>query len=210
MPRYVNGLPVDSGASDSQDSARLAGMLAIAGIDNHCSAYMIDAGDSLLVGTRHPTDEFNGANNPNKFSRDQTMCLVAGLPSTLAYDLYAGAKRRGNRAQNWQEDDGSRKWYGADWLNPFEMEVLEMRAGYRRKLSLWARVIMLTELTLKRLFDSKGEPNQLIAKCYIANELPTLKRLWPTWREAINDYWCGWRGEPELAAKLIERIEREA
>lgn len=197
MPRYVDGLPVDTGASDSQDSARLAGMLAIVGLANYCDMYVIDG-----QGRRHPTDSFQGANNPDKFSRDQLMCLVAGLSSYNATRLLERARLAGNRAQNWMEDDGSRKWYGADRLTTLNMQVLEIRASLREKLSWFARAQLITELTLKHWFTPLGEPNQLIAMCHISNERALLDRYWPEWKLAVMDYWTGWRGEPELAGRL--------
>jgi hypothetical protein len=202
MPRYINGLPVDTGASDSQDSARLAGMMAIAGLANYCELYVVEG-----KGRRHPTDSFQGANNPDKFSRDQLMCLIAGLGEFPSRELLAAAHTAGNRAQNWMEDNGKAKWYGADRLTTLNMQVLEIRAGERAKLSLFARMQLAAELTLKRVFTPLGEPNQLISMCYVSGNLSMLDRLWPQWELAVVEYWCGWRGEPELAHALIRAIK---
>ena len=210
MPRYVDGLPVDTGASDSQDSARLAGMMALAGLINYCNNYMVWSDrDQMMVGTRHPTDTFQGANNPDKFSRDQMMCLVVGVNNVLCFDLYKGAVKRNNTAQNWMEDGGKPKWYGADKLIRLNMDVVALKANHITKLSKLGYIQLIVEILFKRIFNSLGEPNQILSMAQVSRNFALVKKLWPKWEQAVDKYWCGWRGEPELAAAIKDTVKKE-
>ena len=104
------GLPTDVGASDYMDSARLAGIMAVFGhpqmTKEKILLYMINESQAV----RYPfSDPYNPAsNNPNNFTRDQLVCLAAGL-KVLGCDeackqLLKAARERNYRAQNIESD----------------------------------------------------------------------------------------------------------
>lgn len=211
-----HGLPRDTGATDFADSARLAGLLATfdhPDIDSFQLASYVVNGDQ---GVRYPYQDPMGnlsSNNPKNFTRDQLLCLAAGLArlgrQDLCLKLYEAAKARNNRAQNVEADVvGSVKEFpnGADILSPSDMNHLRICAGKSGTIGGYAWLVI--DIVWNSIFSRKDEPNQLMCKCKVAgNNSIKLWRLL-NWQidQAIRDYWCGWRGEPELAEFLILRF----
>lgn len=210
MPRLVDNLPCDNGSTDSLDSARLAGMMAISGHVSAplCSRYLIRQ-EGKLFGVRHPTDFFNKANDPRIFSRDQTICLAAGLLIQKATqeigELVNRIKEANNRAQNWMEMDGKAKPYGGDIILPHVIQALEMAAGLRSELSILGKLMLKADILVNAWFTPTREPNQLIALCFMAGPeyLQFYKKHTKSWRDAIQDYWeDSFRNEATVAATL--------
>lgn len=207
----ATGLPRDVGATDMMDSARIAGMLAII---NHLktpplSRYIIS--DNL--GVRHPYEY--PSNNPLNFTRDQLLCLVAGLykqsDTSSCKKLYEAAKFRGWRAQNTESDvPGSVKKFpdGPDWLSPSHRMVLSICAGNRG--NLLGYIWLFFDIIFNTLFTPNREPNQLLAMLSIVSPkwLRLYKFVTPKWKEAVRSYWGGWRREPELANLIINHFEK--
>lgn len=180
------GLPIEVGASDMADSSRLAGIMALIGYYPNgpfdLSKYVVN---NKYV--RHPLErKFD-------FSRDQTLCLVAGLKAQgldhlvdLDYvdgrDIFSPAhrghiKRCQGKSANWLED----AWL---WFDIY-------RKAWTKPLS---------------------EPNQLICMLVIAG--PKYLKAWcnanKQWQESVNLYWRdSFRQEPELAQAIINFIQEK-
>ena len=211
------GLPKDNGASDWADSARLAGLLSLVDPEfpaYRCQAYVAWDDDSCqVVARRHPISTDNGANNWKNFTRDQLMCLAAGLyKADKKYStdlLYHAARKRWYRAQNIESDvPGTLKKFpnGADLLTPSHMGHLRRGSGVdaTELQDLWLKADIIAHNMLTPLAES----NQLI--CMVVMAGPEFVRLFKQnkqWKEAIRLYWCGWRNEPELAEKIINYLE---
>ncbi len=203
------GLPKDSGASDYMDSARLAGLMACFG---HPKApdmrkYLING-----EGVRHPV-EFP-SNNPNNFTRDQLMCLAAGLKAqgreAEVKVLYDAAVSRFYRAQNSEADvPGSTKQFpnGADFLTPSNMNHLRICAGMSP--SWLGKMWLMIDIAANGLFFSKEEPNQLMAMCASAGSfyVKALRLANRKLDKSITDYWSGWRMESDFAQFLIQKFK---
>lgn len=206
----VDGLPKDVGATDKMDSSRLAGIMV--SFDHllapDLSKYIVQ--DDQAV--RHP-HEFP-ADNPGNFSRDQLLCLIAGLHKQGRIDickkLYEAARSRWGFAQNYEEDvPGSKKKlpHYADWLSPSNMMTLKKAAGG------WGNPIgyawLILEIILNAVSTPEGEPNQLISQLLVCGPMwiKFYKLITPKWRNAIRLYWSGWRGEPELSELMIAKLE---
>lgn len=208
------GLPRDRGATDSMDSARLAGMMALVGHRDtpDLRRYVVNG-----LGVRHP--EFYPANNPWNFTRDQLLPLASGLCTQLhiyagSRDLYFAVKNRNWRCQNIEKDfPGSRKKFpdGADFLLPHHIYFLSICGGINPGiiLSLVGQIFMFIDILFNAVFFSKRESNQLIAMILILGPfwVRLYKKLTPNWRLAIENYWSGWRGEKELAKMIIDKLE---
>lgn len=217
MPYYSSlySLPKDIGASDWQDSCRLAGLMAMI---NHPKApnmryyvkHLLGVG---AVGVRCPIEP--PADNPNNFSRDQLMLLVAGLHAQkkfyLAECLYDAAKARGYRAQNTEHDyPGTTKKFpdGPDILFPSAVNHLKLASQLSG--SFLGYVNLTLDILINAAFTPTREPNQLIAMCVVAGPkwVAFYKKVTPKWRTAIREYWSGWRGEPEIAEMFIQFLEK--
>lgn len=194
--RWQDGYPVENGASDAQDSARLIGILAVFGypIDKikYCD-YMNFLGDSFYL--RHPKE----GNLPgHKYSRDQLICYVAGL-KVLNLDYLS--------LSYYKPENG-------DWLSPSHKNHLIICAGFEPTLigNLWLWLDVLWSCFI----DPIAESNQLICMMKTHPSKAYLK-FWCKWNKkwanSIRNYWSenegAWRGEPELAELMIKTIEED-
>jgi len=177
------GFPRDNGASDWQDSARLAGIMTLFGWPRHVPLEpYLDLMERRYV--RHPKERLYD------MSRDQAVCLVAGYWKQGEYELVDRSLVDGK-----------------DIFSP------SVRGHFRRcqgrsasaLQNLWLRLDIMYSAYIKPM----DEPNQLICILMVAG--PEYVRLWrkhnKKWKEAIRLYWCGWRGESELAELMISKIE---
>ncbi|HBI00980.1 MAG TPA: hypothetical protein DDY18_05085 [Flavobacterium sp.] len=212
---FKDKLPVDAGATDAMDSARLAGLMAtfdFPGFDKSLLLRYLVEKNGQLMAVRHPGEE--PSNNPFNFTRDQLMCLAAGLHKAGYLNeckgLLEAAKTRGNRAQNTEYDmPGTKKDFpnGPDWLTPSHMNHLRLCAGEKPTLlgKIWLNVDILYSATI----GSDKEPNQLMCMCEIAGKMEMLKRFHKKLEDAIVNYWDNWRLEGDLAAFLISKIYKK-
>jgi hypothetical protein len=216
-----HGLPKDTGASDYADSSRLAGLIATFGhpamTAELISLYVVDGDQGVRYPYQDPTGNLS-SNNPKNFTRDQLLCLAAGLATLgrqdLCIKLYEAAKARGYWAQNVEADVvGSTKKFpnGADPLSPSDMNHLRICAGKGGTIGGYSWLVL--DILINSIFSRKSEPNQLMCKCKIAG-----KGFIKFWRflngqidQAIRDYWCegegAWRKEPDLALFLIVKFQ---
>jgi hypothetical protein len=210
------GLPKDNGATDFMDSARLAGLMAVFSIPNAPQLRKYIRSDWLAV--RHPTEGLREgempSNNPLNFTRDQLICLSAGL-CYQGYQLEAKmllreAEARGNRAQNTEADyPGTKKKFpnGADFLSPSHMSHLRRCAGFEPTFigNLWLKM----DIIFNGLFSKNDtEQNQLMCMCLIAGRpyVQMYKKWNKKWDLQTQLYWSGWRNEPEVAKQIINYI----
>ncbi len=198
------GLPKDTGASDKMDSCRLAGMMALVA---HPLAPDMRSYVTGMLGVRHPQEV--PACNPKNFTRDQLMCLVAGLHAQGHIEecnkLYMAAMGRNWRAQNTDHDypNTPKKFPdGADWLSFSNRMILAKAAGH--KGNLLGYTWLLIDLVYNAIVTPTRESNQLLAQLSVVSPkwMKLYKLITPKWKKAITDYWCGWRQEPELAEML--------
>mgnify|MGYP000694525597 FL=1 len=180
------GLQKPRGASDFQDSAMAAGMWVLFGMEPDVDLSFYTRGRGKYH--RHP--------NEYKYtmSRDQTICLFAGL----------WAQKRFNLVDPGYNTEG-------DLVSP------GVRGHFKRCARLdsnWFQdAWLMADVYAHAWFNPMGEPNQLIAMMMVAD--PKFMRMWcrlnKTWRDSILFYWCAgdgaWRGEPELAEKMISVIQ---
>lgn len=180
------GLPRDHGASDYQDSARLAGMAVLFGLHPEIplNFYVIKKGFYV----RHPHEYIYS------MSRDQSICLFAGLWAQKRFDLI-------------DSDYGTE----GDLVSP------GVRGHFRRCARLgstWFQdAWLMADVYVHAWITPTAEPNQLIAQMMTAE--PKFMRMWcklnGSWRLSIRLYWSegdgSWRGERELAEKMIQVIE---
>lgn len=209
---FKDNLPVDTGATDAMDSARLAGLMAtfdFPGFDKSLLTQYLVEKDGQLMAVRHPGEE--PSNNPLNFTRDQLMCLAAGLSKAGYYSLckrlLEAAEARGNRAQNTEYDKiGTKKTFpnGPDWLTPSHMNHLRLCAG--QKGTLLGRIWLNVDILYSSTFAREKEPNQLMCMCEIAGKMKMFKQLNKSLPQAISKYWDNWRLEPDLAKFLISKI----
>lgn len=179
------GLPRDNGSTDWQDSARLAGIIALFQYPTNSDLYLTDYINKDGKYIRHPKEyKYN-------FSRDQSVPLMAGLwINGLSYLVDKNCIT------------------GKDILSP------SVRGHIRRcqdKKANWFQNLWLKlDIYYNAFFDPLSEPNQLLCMLMVAG--PEYVKLWTKlntkWKQAITDYWCGWRGESGLAVHMINRIER--
>lgn len=221
MPRIVNGLPVDTGAGDTRDSARLAGVMAVAGMSNapDCTKYLVEYLPGKFLGVRHPNpdpaDEI--ASSWRYFSRDQMICLVAGLKAqgrgAEALGMYNYLKENGNHAQNYIEDDGSKKRFGGDYCLPHVVGAVAIAAGVQKELTIFQKAFMVIDLIGNAVFSPMREQNQLICLAYLTGYLNLYKHLTPSFKAANIKYWYDTtpneynRGEPDVAESFNNFVE---
>lgn len=203
------GLPKDNGATDYMDSARLAAIMCMVQHPLTPNLLMYLIGNQAV---RHPIEV--PANNPLNCTRDQIMCLAVGLHYQGHIDackaLYEAAKERKWYAQNSEYDyPGTTKKFpnGRDYLSFSNRMILKLCAY--NKGSMLGYMWLTLDIMFNAIFTATREPNQLIAQLLIAGPkwVKLYKLVTPKWRQAITDYWGGWRAESDLAEMLIKKLE---
>lgn len=210
--RFIDGIPTENGATQWGDSARLAGLMALV---DHPDTPDLRRYVTSIGGVRSPVGVHN-EQDPFTFTRDQLRVLAAGLHAqghfATALKLYYQARNNGWTCLNIKEQDGSDKpWYsGPDPLAAADRYHLAKCARIisPEKVHPWGPLWLKAEMRFNAAFTPLREPNQLIAMCIIAGEVPAYKKTNPKWEQAIREYWCGWRAEPELAEMLIYKLKQ--
>lgn len=208
------GLPVDDGAATKADSARLAGMMALV---NHPLAppleeYFVDDMNPV----RHPYATVYPENNPRVMSRDQLVCLAAGL-SAQGNIKYA---QRILDLCTWfapnNMDEQTRRWKIPDPISPQVRNHFKMCAI--AKGTDFGYQCLILDIILNGKYNPLGEQNQTQAMVLTAEKRTAGKwckfyvRNTPKWKEATRKYWIDDRigyckGEPELCEMIIKTIE---
>lgn len=209
MPQYKNGFPKPNGATDWMDSAHLAGIMNWLGHAKAPAPYLYF---DYTNPVRCPDNDDSGLcpNNPKNFTRDQMICLVAGLAkvhSGLVRTILLNVLSNGNRAPNTEKDKpgSTKKWPdGPDYLDPSHIGYLKICAG--QEPSRLARIIMIARIYINGWFTSLKEPNNIIVMSWYYGYIDLLKKRNPKLKQAIYDYWAGWRDEKEIADLICEKI----
>ena len=186
------GLPKEHGASDLQDSARLAGILWTFGISDisHLSPNLdlyFDGDNKIFV--RHPLER------KYDFSRDQAICLFAGMK---ARSLWTGVL------------PVIRKEYvdGKDWFSPSHNAHIKFcrfeTPNLLERNWIWLDVLWACYV------DKEHENNQLLCMLLSHRNKKPLKFYLKNsnWEQLIASYWGGWRGERELAYQMIKYLNK--
>jgi len=181
------GLPRDRGSSDFQDSARSAGLCVLFGLHPEIDLSYYTASGKYW---RHPMEV------KYTMSRDQTICLFAGMWAQKKFNLV-------NPGYNTE----------GDLVSP------AVRGHFRRCARLdsnWFQdAWLMADVYNHAWFNPTGESNQLISMLMVADVkfLKAWCRLNKHWRTSIQIYWYmgegAWRGERELAEKMIKVIEEK-
>lgn len=179
------GLPQENGASDLQDSARLAGIMATF---NYPAIIFLSKYFDGFKYVRHPSEY------RYTFSRDQTLCYIAGL-----------------KTQSLEKIVDLKYVNGIDIFTPAHRGHVARCQG--KKTNWFQDLWFWFDVWRAAKFDKLGEPNQILCQMMIADK--KFLKFWLKenymWREAIEEYWCkgqgAWRGEPELAAHMIKVLE---
>lgn len=181
------------GRFDYQDSARLIGLMILFGFEGYVQTKIVDYVQYHGYPLRHPKE-----GNRIKFSRDQWICLVAGLKVIFLED---------HIFEYYEPENG-------DWMSPSHRNHVRICQGYPSSFvgNLWFWLDVLWSCFIAPM----DEPNQLISMMMIHPNLSYL-RFWTKynkqWEAAIREYWCSKtsgiydRGEPELAELMIETIK---
>ena len=173
------GLPKDNGATDLQDSARLAGISTAFGyITFECDKYVVDG-----KYVRHPLEV------KYDFSRDQAICLMAGLAAINRQDLI-----------------DPKYITGKDILSPSVKGYIRTLKGQSPNIlqNLWLTFDIMWAAYVK----PDAELNQLLCMLIVAP--PKYLRLFTkhhkTWDQNVTEYWSGWRDERGLGQHIIETV----
>lgn len=212
--RFIQGkYPVDQNSTDAMDSARLVGMMAVFKYGNyqHIGDYFVE--DTIV---RCPVKMHDGcyADNKNNITRDQEICLRAGL--FLSGILLHEPRKFEDRlfCKGFEKDKPGGKKKIPDIFMPSHKNHFRLcahkapnRIGY---LWLWQDVLYACKV------DPWHEPNQLICMMMIAG--PEYIRYWkanhPDWRKCIMQYWFDERlgkynrGEKHFAEHIISVLEK--
>jgi len=187
------GLPRDTGATDFMDSSRLAGMVRL--FDDK-SKIPIDLYVRTNMRETKKYVRYPFVENPYDFSRDQTLCLVAGL-------YKAGFSFLVNKDYV----------TGKDIFMPSHMGHLNRCA--KKPVNLLQKAWLWIDVLYSTFVKPVNEPNQILAMMYIAylqGEKSYLK-FWlkhnTKWKQSIKDYWeLSFRDEKELSALIIAKLEQ--
>lgn len=182
------GLPRDNGATDFNDSSRLAGVMTVFGYSKRvdCSMYVLTTHRGLFY-RRHPTGY------SYDFSRDQTVPLVAGLYK-----------------QGFEHLVSLDYVDGRDFFSPSHRGHIRICQG---KKPFWhQRIWIWVDVLWSCYVKPMSEPNQLLCMMMVNPDKSYLKcwvRNNKKWEDSIKGYWSGWRGEQDLALVMIEKIRAE-
>jgi hypothetical protein len=213
--------PFDETYMDGGDSARVTGLLAMSG--ESLDRFLVDDfvnEDGL--GVRHPTQTRNNNNNPNNFTRDQLLCLMAGLNSSktefsesAAKKLFYSHAKRAFFCQNTHDQKNVKKlWYKSrDPLHPGQIGFLiqAARIRYLYPLLIFCYPFLLLELLVNVFVTPYRESNQILSVMNTSGSfwIKLYCKLHPNWKKPITDYWSGYpfRDQPEIAEIIINYIE---
>lgn len=192
------GLPRVSGASDLQDSAALAGIMTAFGWPRkiYLSYYVLKPGRYV----RHP-DEIK-----YDFSRDQAICLMAGL-------------RVQSQSKEFENATDFKKCIDEDFITGKDILSPSVKGHFRRcrgeSASFLQDAWFWADLWFSAKFKPLDELNQLFCMMKVADK--KFMRYYceanPQWREALRIYWYkdegAWRDEKDLCEWMINEIHKE-
>lgn len=171
---------VIEGASDEEDCSMFNGMLRL--FEFKTDILLL----SFIKGIHYQRCKYSKYD----FSRDQFIPLAAGYNADKLY-AFVDLDRVN----------------GKDFMSP-TVKGHERRCQ-GRKANLWHDLWLLADLLVYSVFTPMGEPNQLICMLKVAGPkwVRLYKKLNPRWRDALREYWCGWRNEKEFCEWVIKDLE---
>lgn len=233
------GFVVEQGG-DGGDSSMRFGMLALCGVAPECDykkyekrpGYFIRypyMGQSfqLAIGSEVLAPDQDRWNNEWNFSRDQLICLVAGLNKlgehAMIRRVFYSHMLRFFTCQNWQHDrpgtykypwphkstwNGERVWFdAADILLPHNIWTLIKggRVYWAYPFFLIALPVFLLDMFIHIFVSKHAEENQFIAQASFYGTWPLrfYRMFKKNWREGNRKYWQD-RKEDEYA-EIIEQ-----
>lgn len=206
--RYENGFPYCEGASDLADSPVINALMIMFNVGNyiHPLWYFVNGHP-----VRYPYGKTISETSPFCFSRDQNTMLAA---AEFYHPVIKPRIKPTWFAPNFVNEE-QMKWQIPDPHFPGVYNHLRICYGLKpiKLFNIWFWLEIFYSCYIKPL----AEPNQLIAmmmchpnKKYLKYWLKNNKQ----WEKAIKDYWCegpgSWRGEPELAHAMIEKLRTYA
>lgn len=169
------------GASDLEDSSMAAGMCVV--FEYPIAVNLMNYFDENLMYRRC-------LNSKYLFSRDQAVCLVAGLSKQGLTHLV-----------------DSNKINGKDILSPSVIGHIvrckNLSSNWFQNLWFWG------DLWFSAKIKPLEELNQLFCMLMLADEkyIKWYVKANPLWEKAMRDYWYGWRNEPEFVEHVIKKIK---
>ena len=208
--KYENGFPYCEGASDLADSPVINALMIMFNVGNPINPIIY-----FVKGhpTRYPNGKTISEILPLCFSRDQNTMLAAAVFHGYRWvrtNKFSRIKPTWFAPNFVNEEE--MKWQMPDPHSPSVYNHLRICYGLKpiKLFNLWFWLDIFYSCYVKPL----AEPNQLIAmmmchpnKMYLKYWLKHNKQ----WEKAIRDYWHqglgAWRGEKELADRMVETLK---
>jgi len=224
----VQHRPNDPAYLEGGDSARVTGIMALCGSNMDKALLPVFVIYPEGYGVRHPfqqlikdesgqTIQLNN-NDPGSFTRDQALCLMAGLWSAPEYNenftnlfFWSHAKRL-FFGQNTLDQEGNKKpWYKSrDPMHPgqigFMIQAARIKWLYPILPICWLFTIL--EILVNVYITPNRESNQLLCTLVVTGKwaLKLYTKLHPNWKMPIIEYWSGWRDQKEIGDLFINYI----
>lgn len=184
---------------DGGDSSRSTGIMALFGSTKDIEMIFYHWISDGFV--RNPDQRH--CSNPDDFSRDQLIPLIAGMKRSNVARIV--------RYEFWRR----RYWFGlcpnGDFLGP-EFYLHMILCGKVWPL-YWLVPILYPFQVIHILWMTRVMPdheqNQTICLAKISGLLWLWKWLHPDWKKSLRDYWGGWRDQMEIAEFIINGIEKK-
>ena len=195
------------GYLEGGDSSRSTGLMSMSGSEIDSLLLPDLEKDGLL--TRHP--EYN----PNSFTRDQLLPVIAGLyvssQTSVAKRVFWSHAKRGFFCQNSHDIYGNKKGpFQRDILNPAHIGALAIAARIYPLylLAPIAWVFLFFDIVWHSVYSYR-EQNQIISLVRVYGKFWTklYTKINKKWVGGTNSYWSGWRDQKEIGEKIVESIK---
>lgn len=200
----------DDSTFDGGDSANRTGILAF--LNSTQDQQLLDRFESGGVMRRHPSQ--GDWADPNNCSRDQLLAYMAGCwragRTDIATRLLKAHEARGNLCQNIQDKgpDTVKNPPLGDPLLPHHHMFLRVCAG--QDGAHWDLVAQyFLQVDIEAAAMRADEINQLIPVAWVCGRLDHFVKSIPDYQKRLDDYWGGWRGQPQIAAAYGDAIRTE-
>jgi len=202
------GFPKDNGASDWGDSPRLAAMMALV---QHKDQIDLSMYVKQGVVYRHPFEECT--NNPRNVTRDQLLPLCVGLAAQgkrhVVEEIIKNSLKFGiflPNSEHWCQGSVKAIPDFRDILSPSAILAIRLSSLTKpsKLLLLFGNLWIILDIIFAS-FCKKCETNQLIASIFAINNnlFKFFQFINHNYVYQIENYWCFWRDEKDLANKLI-------
>lgn len=193
---------------DGGDTSRATGILALVGSEKDqklLPLHVIWSGYFV----RHPGQI--PWNSPQNFSRDQMICLIAGMWRTKQHGFvrkfFFERLKYWLRCQNTHENNGLQKKEGADILwNPSVIwhMILCGRIWWLYWFAPLGYLFQVCDILWNCYVTPQGEQNQIFCIVVVSGLLPLYLKLHPDFDASMNKYWSEWRDQKEIADMIIK------